>query len=822
MFTEALKVSGMNKKKSHQLSEYCPWIFMIEDGIVKLKDEALSSTYEFIAPDLASASFSKIAAVAASLNNCIIQLNGSWTIQFELQRRLSNEYPKSKSAVTLTAEMIEKQRMLNFSSTKRHYRNRYFLTFTYKLPSYLHQKSKNALFSSDKVIVQEYDISSELKEFKMVCENFVSVIETYMHIEKLNTDKLFSFLHSSVSLNWMENMKYPKDYALFMDNAITDTTLENSIPLKLGEYYCPIIKINDFPSETVPAMLDVLNKADCELRWSTRFSCLGKDEAIKRIEKTEKKYHGARKSIGQLVLETTMNISSGRENVAAAALEADTQSAKIDVSMGELGFGEYRSNVMVWSKELNVAEDFARYVSSLISSVGFPNHVEDLNPFPAFCCMMPGNIYANTYKNSLFVSTGNLSHVIPFSSIWSGLKENDFLGDISGVKIPHLVCDTEYGLLYYLNLNIRDVGHTWISGRTGAGKSTLLALLEIQWLKYPRSQVIIFDKGLSSRNLTMCTGGFYFEPGKDEITFQPLYDVDTKEGFSFAAEFIEILLSEQHIQVTPLMRNEIGKALKNVSECPVHARTLTSFCQYCQYQNPETHVNDINMGLSPYLLDGQYGNIFDSDHSDLELSPFWTMFEMDTLMNLGSAAVTPALDYLFHVCEKKFTGRPTLLVLDEAWLFLKNEIFAKKICEWLKVLRKKNVFVVFSTQELNDAINSPIGSTLVSQCVSKIYLADEEAETPMNKETYQKFGLEDSEIKALSRMRRKRDYFYKSSLGTRRFQLALDPLQLAILTSSTKEKELLDSIEERWGRNTGKELVTQILDAKHIDYSHLM
>lgn len=137
------------------------------------------------------------------------------------------------------------------------------------------------------------------------------------------------------------------------------------------------------------------------------------------------------------------------------------------------------------------------------------------------------------------------------------------------------------------------------------------------------------------------------------------------------------------------------------------------------------------------------------------------------------------------------------------------------------MLRKKNVFVVFATQEIDDASKSEIASTLVSQCVTKIYLADEEALTPMNKEAYRKFGLEDSEINLLSKLQKKMDYFYKSSMGTRRFQLSLDELQLAILTCNSEEHKLLDKLEEKFGKNTGKELVEEILKAKGIEYKYL-
>lgn len=811
------------KNNRQPLSSICPWVCMVENGIVKLKGEGFTCAYEFIAPDIASSSIGKINSISNMFNNALIQLGENWTVQFELQRIRTSKYPSS-SFDNLAAYMIEKQRELNFQLNKSHYKNRYFLIFTYKLPSQVESRVKNMFFKSKTKEENDSEeslkyIKNELRNFKMNTSKVASILRTIMYIEMLDSSKLLELLHSSVSLNWNKTYLPDKGNLVFIDNIVTDTDLENSMPLKLGENYIPIVTIKSFPSVTLPAMFDIINKADCELRWSTRFCCYSKQEAYKRIESAEKKFHSARKSIGQLAMEATLHTESTRENAAAAAEESDAADAKIEVQMGNFGYGDYCSNIMVWDKDLEVAEENAKYISGLVTSCGFSTKEETSNCLQAWLSMQPGNIYAN--KRALFCSTGNVSHVIPISSIWAGLSENNYMYKISGNKTPHVVCDTEFGIPYYLNLNVRDVGHTWISGRTGAGKSTLLALLEAQWLKYPDSQVIIFDKDRSARNLTMCTGGIYIEPGKDDITFQPLAELDTFEQQTWAAEFIEILLVEQKITVNAAMRKAIFETIKLLATKDVHSRTLTSFQQYCDYTNPKTYQNDIKDGIAPYVLGGQYGNLFDSEESNLTLNK-WTMIEMGTLMNMSQGAVAPALDYLFQQCDKKFTGRPTLLVLDEAWIFFKNEIFASKIVEWLKVLRKKNVFVVFATQEIDDAIKSPIASTIVSQCVSKIFLADEEALTQMNREAYRKFGLEQSEIKLLSQMVKKRDYFYKSSMGTRLFQLGLDELQLGILTCSNDEHKLLDEVERNYGKNTGEELVEQILKAKKIEYLYLL
>src|SRR3546814_7481566 len=90
-------------------------------------------------------------------------------------------------------------------------------------------------------------------------------------------------------------------------------------------------------------------------------------------------------------------------------------------------------------------------------------------------------------------------------------------------------------------------------------------------------------------------------------------------------------------------------------------------------------------------------------------------------------AALPVLTYLFHRLEQRFDGAPTLLVLDEAWTFLDDPVFAGRIREWPKTLRKKNVSVVFATQSLADIQRSAIAPALVDSCPSRIFLPSPQA-----------------------------------------------------------------------------------------------
>ena len=146
----------------------------------------------------------------------------------------------------------------------------------------------------------------------------------------------------------------------------------------------------------------------------------------------------------------------------------------------------------------------------------------------------------------------------------------------------------------------------------------------------------------------------------------------------------------------------------------------------------------------------------------------------------------PVLTYLFHRLESRFDGRPTLLILDEAWVYLDNPLFAARIREWLKVLRKKNVAVVFATQSLADIANSStIAPAIIESCPQRIFLPNERAVEPQSKGFYEQFGLNERQIELIARAVPKRQYYLQSRRGNRLFELGLGPIALAFCGASS-------------------------------------
>ena len=202
---------------------------------------------------------------------------------------------------------------------------------------------------------------------------------------------------------------------------------------------------------------------------------------------------------------------------------------------------------------------------------------------------------------------------------------------------------------------------------------------------------------------------------------------------------------------------------------------------------------DLRDAFKPFTIEGPHGALFDAERDTLDLSECHG-FEMEALMR-REAAVAPALAYIFDRLEERFDGRPTLMLIDEAWVFFDHALFAARLRDWLKTLRKKNVSVVFATQSLSDIATSRIAPAIIESCPSRIFLANDRAHEAGIRPAYEGFGLNQRQIDIIATASPKRHYYYQSAVGNRLFELGLGPVALALCgASSPADQALIDRI----------------------------
>jgi type IV secretory pathway VirB4 component len=296
----------------------------------------------------------------------------------------------------------------------------------------------------------------------------------------------------------------------------------------------------------------------------------------------------------------------------------------------------------------------------------------------------------------------------------------------------------------------------------------------------------------------------------DEVCFQPLAGIDDEPELAWAQEWIADLLHREKADVTPATKQELWSALSNLASMPRPQRTLSTLLGLVQDAG-------VRQALRNYTLDGPHGRLLDANRDTLVDvdGARWQAFEMEHLMH-ARGALLPVLTYLFRRLEKRFDGAPTLMILDEAWLYLTESLFAAKIREWLKVLRKRNVAVIFATQSLSDIADSAIAPAIIENCPTRIFLPNGNAMEERTRAVYESFGLNERQLQILQQSIPKKDYYYQSREGNRLFELGLGELALAFCAAgSPQDHARINAVLRDHGR---KHFAAAYLEARGLNH----
>jgi len=770
------------RSNEERLADLLPWAMLIDEGIVEQKDGILQKTIQFRGPDLASSTRAGLIANTAVINNALKRLGSGWSFFFEAQRCFATQYPDSIWPNRIS-ELIDKERRSDFQREGNHFDSGYYLTLVYAPPT-TKKEGLAALFFGQQT--EEENLKARLSYFKQEAGRIVSLLRQVMpFVGELNDDETLTYLHSTISTK--RHLVKAPEIPMYLDAFLVDQSIEHGMETKLGNSYLRTVTIRGFPGTTFPGILDSLNELEIEYRWVSRYIAFGKEEGRKELNKYRKLWYGKRKGLSTMLMEQASQSEIPLGNTDALNKSSDADEALQELENDYVSFGHFTATVTVWGETRAEADGKIKAVETAINGRGFVTHLESLGSSDAWLGSLPGHVYANVWRP--IVNSLNLAHMLPLSAVWAGNETNQHL------NAPcHMVVRTRGSTPFRFSTNVGDVGHTLILGPTGAGKSTLLSFMALQWLRYKNAQVYIFDKGGSARAATLGAGGDYFIPGANagELVFQPLRRVDDEKERVWAKTWIEELLESNNVRLGPNDGKELWAALSNLGTMPLPHRTLSTL--YGLIQSKE-----MKDGLLQFTLSGAYGDILDAAEDTLS-DGTWQTFELERLME-QRAIVAPVLTYLFHRLESRFTGAPTLLILDEAWLFLDHPVFAAKIREWLKVLRKANVYVVFATQSIADAMNSKIAPVILESCLTKIYLPNVSAKDESTYVFYKSIGLNERQIEIICHAIPKRDHYYSSSLGNRLFELGLGPVALAFCASSTKDDHrLMDAVLNSHGR----------------------
>ena len=754
------------RRRPASLCDWLPWAGLVAPGVVLNKDGGFQRSARFRGPDLDSATEFELVAITARLNNALRRLGSGWAIFVEAERRPAAAYPPSQFPDPV-AWLVNEERRAAFDSEGMLFESLYTLTFVFLPPEEAQSRAGGWLYEAQGH--RGVDWREHLAKFIDASERIAGLLEGVLPAFAWLTDaQTLTYLHDAVSPRH-HGVQAPET-PFYLDAYLADAPLIGGLTPTLGDHHLRTLTVRGFPTVTWPGLLDDLNRLAFSYRWVVRFICLDKSEAERELAKRRRQWFAKRKGVLTLLRETVFQQESPLIDTDAGNKALDADAALQALGADAMGFGYVTATVTVADASANRADEQLRAIERTIQSRGFVAVPETLNAVEAWLSSIPGHLYANV--RAPIVSTLNLAHLIPLSAVWAGPDRNAHLNGP-----PLLITRTEGTTPFRLVTHVGDVGHTVIVGPTGSGKSVLLATLVLQFRKYADAQITVFDKGGSIRAAILGLGGAYHDLGLEAhaLAFQPLRRIDETPTRAWAAEWIQGLVLREGVTPTPEIKEAIWSALTSLASAPPEERTLTGLSILLQ-------SNTLRQTLAPYTLSGPFGRLLDAESDGLDLRDLQA-FEMEDLMrspNLTAAV----LSYLFHRLDEGFDGRPGLLVLDEAWVFLDDPLFAARIREWLKTLRKKNVSVIFATQSLADIQRSTIAPAIIESCPSRIFLPSPQALEPQLRIIYEAFGLNSRQIDLIARAQPKRDYYLQSALGNRMFELGLGPVALAFVGAS--------------------------------------
>lgn len=750
------------------------WDAMVTPSVLQLKDGSFMAVIGFRGRDLDASLDVELVAQAERLNNFFRRFGAGWGLMAEVRRRLSTAYPSSHYPDPVTAA-IDRERERSFTTPGVLYTNDTYLTLTYRPPQHAAKSWRHLVYTH---LPSGNTDSHELEAFMSECERSVALLkEATTHAALLEGDDLLTYLHSTVSTK-LHTVRVPSP-PCYLDTYLSDQDVTSGLYPRLGGAYLGLISPRLYPQATYPGIYDLLTRLPFEMRVCVRYLPLDRAKAVAVIGGYVKRWYGKRKDM----LTATSERMSKRESsvVDQGALEnfQSATEAQARASHGELSFGYVTVTVVVWDDDHEQLSLKVKAVETALNNEMFVAKVEDLNAMDAWVGTIPGNVYANARRPLLH--SLNVAHLFPATAPWRGQPTNDHL------KGPAVLQAVGKGLQpVSVSLHEYDVGHTGVIGTTGDGKSTFLNVLCAQWRRYPGAEVAIFDKGGAAKKLTISAGGQWYDLGRTPL--QPLAALGRPYEIAWAIDWLDALLTQEHVTVTPDMKEDLFHGLTELATWSVHKRTMSMLVGLLTHPVAK-------QALGMYTALGPYGQVLDADEDGIGDCP-WLCFEMATILETPRVlgAILPAL---FHRLEQRLTGVPVLYVLHEGWIAFDTPFWSSRLRGWLKGFRVKNGSVVLATQSLADAVDSPIMPALLDNVATWIFTPNDKAMTKQIGQYYEACGLNERQKEILKGGTIKKHYYVVQGTNAALVDLALGPLTLALCgTPGPQELAEIDQMLE--------------------------
>src|SRR5271166_5104626 len=555
-----------------------------------------------------------------------------------------------------------------------------------------------------------------------------------MQVETLLKNEQFTFFRRLLNFDkWRVDGK-PQS-GQFLDYQVVNSNIEAERDhLRVGDHFVRLFTMKEAIAETRPLVLDQLLKIPSNFYAVTEWTPVSNEKARREVNKRRKHFNMSKTGFISQASSDPSKVNQ-RDVLVDESKQADIEN--LGGCLRELGdgqsLGEFSFTLVLYDLDQRAVNRQVGEFAGIFTNASGQLFPETYNQLNVYFAIVPGNYKVNLRK--LYLLNTNYADLSFLFTVLPGEKTNPHLGT-EYLAVLETVNDTPY----YLNLHNGEVAHTLILGMSGSGKSYLCVFLLQNAQKY-KPLTFIFDIGGSFQSLTTIFKGSYLNVGQEarDFTINPFSLPQTKENLQFLFSFFRVLIegNEQRYRLDFKEERRLWDAIERIYVLEPNQRTISNFGNI---------IGELKERLHRWTRGGQYGFLFDNAEDTLSFSSFQT-FNFHG-WNDAPEVLEPLLFYVLHrasneITDPKKLGTPKFFLLDEAWLFIKNETIRNYVVQAQKTWRKHLAAMILATQSIKELEESGMLAIVAESCPTKIFLANPD----MNREVYREaFHLNDTEL----------------------------------------------------------------------------
>jgi type IV secretion/conjugal transfer VirB4 family ATPase len=605
-------------------------------------------------------------------------------------------------------------------------------------------------------------------------ELFVRQLADLTPIHILGMDQQFTFFRRLVNFDGWRIAGTPKA-SQYLDYQVVNSNIEAERDhLRVGDHFVRVLTMKESIVETKPLVLDQLLKIPANFYAVTEWVPMPLGKARNEVNSRRKHFNMTKSGFISQVRDERK--TSTRDELIDESKQADVEN--LGECIRQLGdgqsMGEFSFTLVLYAEDLRTIDQELGEFAGIFTNLEGELHSETYNQLNAFFAGIPGN-YAHNLRKVLLLNS-NYADLSFLFTIDPGERTNP---QLNGEYLA--VLETDNATPYFLNLHNGEVAHTLILGKTGSGKSFLCNFLLTNTQKY-HPQTYIFDIGGSFESLTEIFGGTYLNVGQESRDFRinPFSLPESKENTQFLYSFFKVLIegNGQHYSLDFKEERKLYEAIERMYVVSPDQRTLSTFAEI---------IGELKERLHRWTNNGQYGFLFDNTEDTLSFARFQTF----NFAGWGDApeVLEPLLFYVLHRASNEITNHANLatfktFLLDEAWLFIKNQTIRDYIVQAQKTWRKHNAAMILATQSIKELEESGMLAIVAESCPTKIFLANPD----MNREVYKEaFHLNDTELAIIADLVPPGEMLIRKAHSSKKARLNVDSVSYWIATNNARD-----------------------------------